>query len=170
MTQPAHRPLLAAIQTHYQELAAFVRRKVGCRALAEDIIQETWLRLAAANVPMSIDNPRAYLYRAVDNLVTDRVRQDQSRARYLSGEPLPEHLTDQGPDPERALDARQRLAILSRAVEELPPRCREVFVLRHFDELSQDEVAHRLGISVNMVQKHLRKGLEHCAMRLKERA
>lgn len=169
MTQPAHSPLLAAIQTYYGELAAFVRRKVGCRALAEDIVQETWLRLAAANISMTIDNPRAYLYRAVDNLATDRVRQDQARGRYLSDEPPPEHVADQRPDPVRALDARQRLALLTRAVEELPPRCREVFVLRHFDELSQDEITARLGISLNMVQKHLRKGLEHCALRLKER-
>ncbi|MFZ5875586.1 MAG: RNA polymerase sigma factor [Nitrospirota bacterium] len=170
MTRPAHTPLLTAIQTYYQELAAFVRRKVGCRALAEDILQEAYLRLAAANVSMSIDNPRAYLYRAVGNLATDRVRQDQARARYVTGEPLPEHVMDRRPDPERALDARQRLAMLTRAVEDLPPRCREVFVLRHFDELSQDEIAQRLGISVNMVQKHLRKGLEHCAACLKERA
>lgn len=46
------------------------------------------------------------------------------------------------------------------AINNLPPRCREVFVLRRFHDLSPDDIAKRLGISRNMVEKHLRSALD----------
>ena len=81
---------------------------------------------------------------------------------------MPEEVPDRSPSAETRIDARERLAILAGAVEELPPRCREVFMLRKVEGLDQAEIARRLGISRNMVEKHLRKALLVCAARLKE--
>ena len=69
---------------------------------------------------------------------------------------------------ERQLVAKQRLAILAKAVGELPPRCRDCFILRRFDDLDPDEIAIRMGISRNMVEKHLRQALIYCTARLRE--
>jgi RNA polymerase sigma factor (sigma-70 family) len=68
--------------------------------------------------------------------------------------------------PERIALARERLALLAAAMDELPPRCREVFVLRQVEQLDQAEIARRLCISRNMVEKHLRKALLHCRARV----
>lgn len=171
MNDKSDNPLMATAITHYDELSAFVLRKVGSVAAAADIVQETCLRLLNGNRANTdtIRNPRAYLFRAVNNLITERARQDAGRNRYFSTEPPPEDATDHAPDAERLLIDRQRLGLLMEAVEDLPPRCREVFVLRRFEALSQAEIAERLGISRSMVDKHLRHALQFCATRLEER-
>lgn len=160
--------LLVAYEAHYDELIAFVRRKVDCPALAADIVQETYVRLAGGPAPGLARNPRAFLYRVAGNLVIDHLRQRQSRAKHVTSDPLPEAVADAEPSAEARLEARQRLALLAAAVDELPPRCRQVFILRKLEGLEQAEIAEALGISRNMVEKHLRKALLHCAMRLKQ--
>ncbi|MDC7784863.1 RNA polymerase sigma factor [Rhodoplanes sp. TEM] len=165
MSEASTSPLLAAVVAHYDELTAYVQRKVGCPAAAADIMQETCLRLVLS-AGAAVDNPRAYLYRVAGNLATDHLRSGRVRDRTLVVGPVPDTVADSRADAERVLLARQRLAVIARAVEELPPRCRQVFVMRRFDDLDQGEIATRLGISRNMVEKHLRHALAHCARRL----
>jgi len=62
--------------------------------------------------------------------------------------------------------ARYRLRILAAAVDDLPPRCREVFLMSRLDGLGNGEIAGRLGISRNMVEKHIIKAMMHCRRRL----
>ena len=72
------------------------------------------------------------------------------------------------PHAERILDGEQRLRALEEALRELSPKCRAVFVLFHFDEMSQREIADRLRISVSMVEKYVKQAVTHCEARLKE--
>ena len=169
MNNDTAEPLLAALQLHYDELHAFVRRKVRCPALAADILQDTYVRLASRGLSEAVRNPRALLYRVAGNLAIDQLRLQETRARYVTSMPLSENLPDSRPSAETEIDAKQRLALLMEAVDELPPRCRQVFVLRKFEDFDQSEIAATLGISRNMVEKHLRKALLHCAMKLKKR-
>jgi RNA polymerase sigma-70 factor (ECF subfamily) len=67
---------------------------------------------------------------------------------------------------ERSIEQRERLALLRGAIDELPPRCREVFVLHKLDGLSHADVADRLGISRNMVEKHVIRAMRHFRDRL----
>jgi RNA polymerase sigma-70 factor (ECF subfamily) len=156
------------VETYYGELRSYARRKVGNIALAEDLVQEACLRLASAEAG-KIDNPRAFLYRVIGNLVIDHRRGEQVRARYLGGMVDDDlEFADETSNVERQCIARQELAALSRAIAELPPRCRECFVLRRFEDLSHKEIARRMGISRNMVEKHLRHALVYCAARLSD--
>lgn len=166
MTNTAAEPISAALQTHYDELVAFVRGRVRCSALAADIVQETYVRLASKDKTASIENPRALLYRVAGNLAIDHLRRQQTRAKYMVAKPPPADVPDGQPTAEAAVEAKERVALLMNAVNELPPRCREVFVLRKFEGRHQAEIAAMLGISRNMVEKHLRKALLHCASRL----
>lgn len=168
MVDGATKPLFAALLAHYEDLLAFVRRKVRCPATAADVMQDIYIRLASRSSSEEVANPRAFVYRIAGNLAIDHLRLERGRARYVTAEPVPDHLPDPNPSAEAIADAKRRLALLADAVAELPPRCREVFVLRKFEELEQHEIARRLGISRNMVEKHLRKALLHCALRLRE--
>lgn len=172
MDDKTDNPLMASAITHYDELSAFVARKVGSVTLAADIVQDTCVRLlsgAEAAPAQAIRNPRAYLFRVINNLITDRRRQDASRGRYMMAEPPSDDTADHSPDAERQLADRQRLGLMLEAVDNLPPRCREVFVLRRFEDLSQDAIAERLGISRSMVDKHLRQAMVHCTRWLEDR-
>lgn len=89
--------------------------------------------------------------------MTDRRR----RARVVSIEPVGDFasldvLVDEA-SPERWFGGRQLLGRLAEAFDGLPDRCREVVWLRRVEELSQKEVAVRMGISEKTVEKHIAK-------------
>lgn len=167
MTDVASFSLARLFESHYGELRAFALRKLGNVAVAEDLVQEACLRLASLD-GQAIENPRALLYRVVGNLVIDHARREQVRSRYLDDARDGFDVRDERADAERQLLARQRLLLVTRAVAELPPKCRECFILRRFEELDQSEIAERMGISRNMVEKHLRHAVAHCARRLRD--
>lgn len=158
-------PLLTALQIHYAELTAFLTRKFGCANLAADVVQETCLHIQRGQ-RSQLACPRAYLFKMATHLAIDRLRQNQMHARYLSYEPPPEDPARGAPSAETILEHQQRLAFLNVAINELPPKCREVFLLRKLEGMEQSDIAQQLGISLNMVQKHLRKALAHCRARL----
>lgn len=163
----AHNPF-AAIEAHHRELVIFLTRKLGCPILAADLAQEAFLRLADSQLKYKLENPRAFLFRVATNLVIDHLRQEKTRTKFLSPETVLDDVPGISSSPETIVDDRQRLEILRQVVNELPPKCREVFILRKFEQLEQAEIAERLGISRNMVEKHLRKALIYCRDRLRQ--
>lgn len=157
--------LLDALAIHYAELVRHLVRRLGSASSAADVAQDMFLRLRQLPEGTRPRSPRAYLFRVADNLAIDRLRAEASRARYLVADDGVDR-PDAAPGPERVLDARQRLRALERAVAELPPRCREVFLLHKIDGLGHAEIARRLGISRSMVEKHVMRALAHCRDRL----
>jgi RNA polymerase sigma factor (sigma-70 family) len=99
------------------------------------------------------------MYRIALNLATDHERRSKTRSRNLTDDAQLEEVPSPATDPERVIEAQERLELLYRAIRNLPPRCRQVFVLRKFEELTQGEIADRLGISRSSVEKHLRNAL-----------
>lgn len=160
--------LIQAFLTHYDTLRARVERRVRSPELAADIVQDCYLRIVEHDPAVRIDNPLAFLHRVIGNLTIDRLRELEVRTRGTETDEPSAEIADHAPGNEAILLGRQRLALLMQAVDELPPRCREVFILRKLRHLEYDDIAHRMGISRNMVEKHLRKALLHCQARLAE--
>src|SRR5690606_19495356 len=71
-------------------------------------------------------------------------------------------------DPARIYASREQLARVTAAIEALPPRCREVFLLYRFEGLDQATIASRLAISRNMVEKHVIRAMRACRAALHE--
>lgn len=160
--------LIAVLQDSYDELVGYLRTRVGCATAAQDIAQETYLRLRSDALPEVIDKPKAFIYRIATNLALNHLRNRRTREQYVTSGPLPEAVTSDEPSAETQVDQQQLLAHLLAAVEELPPRCREVFVLRKLQHLEMQDIADRLGISLRMAEKHLAKAFAHCTARFKE--
>jgi RNA polymerase sigma factor (sigma-70 family) len=152
---------------YYEELRRHVRRRVRDESSVEDLVQDVCVRLAGVDL-RKVDSPKAFLFRMATNLVIDHRRRQRVRDQTVIEIDPEFEGVDDNPDAERRLAAKQRLELLKRAVDELPPRCRECFVLRRFDNLEPDEIARRMGVSRNMVEKHLRFAVAHCAERLRE--
>lgn len=150
------------IKTYEQEIKGVLIRRFGCADIAADILQDTYQRFLSSGLWQQAENPRALLHRIAANLATDYERRQATRSKYVSSaEDLPETYEPcLDTTPEHILLARERLDRLAQAVESLPPKCRTVFVLRKVDELSHAEIAERLNISRNMVEKHLRNALQ----------
>ncbi|MDK2745892.1 MAG: sigma-70 family RNA polymerase sigma factor [Brevundimonas sp.] len=150
-------------------LVRLARRILGDSSLAEDIAQTLWLRVQRIADPAAIKDKRAYLYRLALNLTSDQMRRRKRGAVLFEGQIEDPGVIDAAPTTEARIIHRQRLDLLAEAIDELPPRCREVFLLRRIEELSPAEVAERLGITPNAVAKHVRHALHHCQTRLAER-
>lgn len=147
------------ILVHEGALVAFLRRAWPDHAEVHDLRQEAYVRVYEAAGKRRPTAPRAFLFTTARHLITDRLR----RGRVVSIEPVGDlealNVLIDEVSPDRRLDAHQILHRLAAAFDSLPPRCREVVWLRRVEELSQKEVAARLGISEKTVEKQVAKGV-----------
>lgn len=151
---------------YHEALRRFLRRMLHCEEAVAEVAQETYLRLVRFGPRRPLSDPRAYLFRVAANVARDRLARERTRHRVMGEEPLLDSTPCTRPGVEAAALAGERLAILAEAVDELPPRCREVFLMSRLDGLSNGEIAQRLGISRNMVEKHVIRAMMHCRRRL----
>jgi len=150
---------------YYKELLNFCARTLKDRDAAADLVQDAYTRfLGAQRSGAAIADPRALLFRTTRNLLTDQhrraeIRSHQSLEALLEeDQPLaPRHL-----QPEEILAFSQYAQAIHGAIESLPPRCRQAFLLNRFDGLSHQEVADSMGISRNMVAQHVIRGVLVC--------
>lgn len=153
------------LEHYHRELLNFLTRQVRDRDTAADLTQESFVRvLAVQSTGQAVLDLRALLYRTARNLVIDLHRRavhrqhDDIDALGEFDEPqAPRHL-----QPEAIVAFEQEARALVAAIESLPPRCREAFVLNRFEGLSHQEVADHMGISKNMVAQHIARGLLTC--------
>lgn len=157
--------LTAAYLSLYGRLKASLTRRTGSAEVAEDLVQDAYLRLAAKD-GVAVATPEAYVWRTVGNLALDYRRGAGVRGLAIEPERLLDAVPDPAPSAERRLTDQARLKQVLAIIPRLPPRCREVFVLRKLEGLDQAEIAARLGVSRNMVEKHLRRALEIIAEEL----
>jgi len=125
----------------------------------DDIVQEGYSRIASIESFRHITNPRAYFVEIVRNILFEQVR----RSRIVRIDTVAEldalKITDDGPDQERTMIAKDELVRLKRLIDELPERCKRIFVLRKIDGMSQKQIAERLGITENTVETQVGRGL-----------
>lgn len=125
----------------------------------DDIVQETYALLAGLDEVAHIRNPRAYLFTAARSVMLQQLR----RARIVPIVAVAEverlSILVDDVTPERSAVAGQDLGRIGALIAALPARCREVFVLRRVEGLPQREIATRMGISENTVEKHIGKAL-----------
>lgn len=137
----------------------------------EDIVQETYVRVCQYSSGKVVDHPRALLVTVARNLALDHVKRADHRltSRY-GGESdlellLARHATDESFD---AVATDEEFARFCDAVRQLPVPCRRVFVLKKVYGYSQREIAGKLGLSENVVEKHIAAGMLHCVRQLAE--
>ena len=143
-------------------LRRFFLRRFRNAADAADATQETFLRMLDVLQKTIIENPQAYLFqiaKSVARMTSARLAAD---ADLFRPEIAGVNQAEDAPDQERIVNARQSLILMARAIEKLPARCQEVFILSRLHGMANGEIAGKLGISRNMVEKHIIKALIHC--------
>ena len=136
-------------------LRRYVRARVASREDAEDVIQEAYLRVLRYSAEHQVQSQERLLFSAAKNLAVDARRRRSSRERTATDYAVLEACTQTWPAADEVVYASQRLKSVQAAVEQLPPRCREVFLHNRVDGLSYTQVAGHLGISVSAVEKHM---------------
>ena len=174
MTQTVRQQLISEYVAMRDELVRFLSARLGQAAAAEDIYQDMFVRLNTAQLPDEIGSPRAFLYRTAFNLANDHRRALSRRVARdgawldvatlsTAGEAISDH-----PDVDRAIDARREMQLMLAALNDLSPKCREVFTLHRLRGLSHRQVAENLGITTKTVEKHMTAALKQLTQKLRQ--
>ncbi len=140
----------------------------SCRdpGLAEDIIQDLYVKLSALETEPVVDNPSGYLFRMANNIYLNRLRALKSERtrdhawQATSFESVGADAIADEPTPEARISGRQQIQKLKTAIDALPERTRDIFRLHKLEGLTQTQVAARLDISISSVEKHLASALK----------
>lgn len=147
---------------YYSELLRFFMHEIKDVHDSQDLVQQTFERvLERSYAGDQVVNPRALLFEVARNLLIDRHRQAQIR-RHESDDVLREHSGPAAAEPEAMYAGNQRVVLLVAAIEALPPRCRKAFIRHKIDGLSHAEVACEMGVSLNMVERHVMLAVAAC--------
>jgi RNA polymerase sigma-70 factor (ECF subfamily) len=157
--------LAAEFAEHRQVLVGAAYRVVGSVADAEDVVQETWLRWAAASVDRAeIRDVRAYLIRITTRLALNRLRQQKAQREQYVGPWLPEPIAaaPATEDPAAVAEVADSVSMAMLVVlETLSPLERAAFVLREVFDLPFGEIADTLGRSETAVRQLAHRAREH---------
>jgi RNA polymerase sigma factor (sigma-70 family) len=148
---------------HHDQLLRFLRTRIrGASVEAADIAQEAYIRMMQYEGSGQIRSPYHLLLRVALNVAQDLRRAERVRhvTRHHSIDDV--EIASEAPGPDHALSHAEDLNLALRAIESLPPRCREVFLLHRRGELSYPQIARHCGISVKTVEKHIRTALSSC--------
>lgn len=143
------------------KVAFYLAREKG---EAEDLFQETWLRVARnyAGIKGDPGKLKPWLGTIVSNLHRDRLRRKKTRLRHFGRQVCPEaaegtgvsayEAVDPAPGPEKAAENAALAVRLKKVLDVLPERQRRVFILKEVEGLSLEEVAEALGIPLGTVK------------------
>lgn len=145
---------------HEPALRAWLRRNRVAGLDIDDIVQETYARLAAMDSVAEVRDPRTYTFQTAHSVILTHVR----RARIVSIRAAVDvdelDATGYELSLEREWEGRDELQRLGEVIDALPDKCREVFVLRRVEGLSQREVSQRLGLAESTIEKHMARGIK----------
>ncbi|MFD1330640.1 RNA polymerase sigma factor [Methylopila musalis] len=144
-----------------------MRRGMSAQSAA-DAVQDAFIKLLRSPTA-DVRDLRGYLRRTTETAAVDLYRDERRVARIVDpAAVLDEAVADPTPLADSALIAGQELADLAAALNDLPPRTREVLVLHKFEGLSYQEIAERLGIARNTVMVHMVKALGRLKASMRE--
>lgn len=154
--------MTALFVAHRNRLEMLAARRSGQREHARDLVQDAFTRLLATGSSGTVEQDTRMLYAIARNATIDSGRSVRRRAAALAGL-APEQVLTQSPSPADILDARDLLQQVDAILRKLPPRTRDVFILRRVHGLSYAEIAGTLGVSLSTVEKHLLRAIRACA-------
>uniref|UniRef100_A0AB33JEA3 RNA polymerase sigma-70 factor n=1 Tax=Prevotella sp. GTC17259 TaxID=3236795 RepID=A0AB33JEA3_9BACT len=142
-------------QYYYRPLCLYAMHYLHDIDASEDVVQECFAKLWEKKQENSIDNVKAFLYTAVRNMCIDSIR----RTNPIDGNVVPSDLEGTLTDGE-AEERSFHEAELWTAIDTLPTRCRQVFMMSKRDNMKYREIATELGISEKTVEHQVSKALK----------
>lgn len=143
---------------YYGVLLNYASRILHDAEVANDLVQEVFCRLYEKRGELRGEiDLKPYLYRIVYNDCLNVIKHRNIEQNYVNGELLDFYFSKviETPEAELALQSEELREAVQVAIQKLPVRCREIFVLSKIEGLSNKEIAERLGISVKTVENQM---------------
>ncbi len=155
------------IDQYSGSLVRFLSTRVASEEDAADIAQEAFVRLYKLKDPHKLENARAYLYQVASNIAIDNQRRAVLHTKWVNQEVSDNQedtLADrlEAENPERHLQNIQHLERVYRIVDDLPEKCRQVFLMHRTQHLTYSQIAAEMELSVSSVEKYILQALRHC--------
>ena len=150
------------VRRYHDSLINFLRKRLRTPEDANDVAQEAYIRMMQYQNSRDVRSPSSMLFRIAINVANDLGRSEQVRHASDQCSLDAVELVSDTPSPEREISARQDLELLRSAIEDLPPKCRQAFLLSRVRRMTYPQIAVHCGISVKMVEKHISRALAVC--------
>ncbi|WP_293679409.1 sigma-70 family RNA polymerase sigma factor [uncultured Phenylobacterium sp.] len=155
------RPAEATWRAHLVWLRSRLRVRFSAD-LADDLAQETYLRMAGREPSSPVENPRGLLLTVASNLARDAFRRDRVRAEYAARSPHAFSRAD------LSVHTAEDDFEVREAIRSLPPKLRDVLLLSKIGGLTNREIAQRYGLSVRAIDKRLQQAVTLFVARLRD--
>lgn len=168
LQQKNEQALTELYNRYYAPLCHKAFQRIPSNPAVEEIVQDVFLNLWIKAASLDVTgNVKAYLYATLRNKILYELRTEQTRIFYT--EKL-KQVTEQQENAQelQAIYAKETEDHINEIISTLSPQCKEAFVLNRYEHLSYKEVADRMHISVNTVEKHIAKALRILKSRLNE--
>jgi RNA polymerase sigma-70 factor (ECF subfamily) len=157
------------IHPHDSQLKAYLRGAFPAMRDVDDVVQESYFRIWKARMEQPITSAKAFLFQVARRLALDFTRREKispiDRVSDLSNLAV----IDNEPGVVEIVSRKEKVKLLADAIETLPGRCREIFMLRRLKCIPQREVAAQLGLSERTVEVQVLRGLRRCEDYLRDR-
>jgi RNA polymerase sigma-70 factor (ECF subfamily) len=151
--------LNALFAQYYQKLCGFAYTYLRHTEEAEEAVADVFFNLWRSRHQLSVDKSlKAYLYTAVRHAALAIIRTRKPALEAIDDEALSDEISDPG-TPELLLTFQELQQHLDDAVDNLPPRCRQIFLMSRMEALTYREIAGILNISEKTVENQLVKAL-----------
>jgi len=160
-----HNELVGALyRDHRSWLLAWLRRNIACPQRAEDLSQDTFVRLLGRDELKAPREPRAFLAATAKGLLFDHFRRAALEQAYLNELMLlPEN---EQPSLEEQQLILEDLKTIDRMLGKLSSKARAAFLYNRLEGLSHADIAQKLGVSVPRVRQYLAQGIRQCYIAL----
>ena len=140
----------------YDNIRGYIYFKCGDQDLAEDLAQDTFIKLWENRSKIDRSTVKSYLYTIAGNLTINYLKRQQLKYKFVNQS---EQRTEKS-NPEFILEMKEYEAKLQGVIETLPEGSREVFLMNRLEDIKYKDIAERLGISVKAVEKRMSKALK----------
>jgi len=161
MAETSQALLLRLFISNYSTLKGRLARRLGSADAADEALQEAYLRMERMGQIGAVRRPQSYLFQVALNIAADLRRSEKRRLARSEIERVLQLEQDEL-DPERIAEGRSSVGALVRALDALPPRPRAILVAARLDGLTHAAIAARFGISTRLVERELKRALDHC--------
>lgn len=147
-----------------QALRAFLRVRLSSADEVEDLVQDTWMRLARMDdlqekISGAHGDARSYILSIAGNLIVDRARRNAVREIYARERRWDTRSEIAVETPESTLATAQELERAKEVILALSPKCRRAFILSRVRQMSYRQIAEEMGVSVKRVEKYISRAL-----------
>jgi RNA polymerase sigma-70 factor (ECF subfamily) len=157
------------VHAHESSLRSYLRGSFPAVRDVDDVVQESFLRVWKARAQRPVHSTKAFLFRIARNVALDFVRRSRTSPIAPVGELAELPVIDERSGAADTLVVRERIAVLTEALEALPRRCREVVVRCKLQGQSYREAADALGLSEKTVTEHVYRGTQRLGEELHKR-